>query len=248
MPTLVRRAARRAVAPIVPIASAFAALTLAASDARAQAGDSVRPAPAVADSMRRPARGLSRGERIARAWCMRRRPDCRYLFLLETGYFQRLGGSAMTTELSGPFGEPLRPTAIYRHGSLDYGILFHPERRASIGVSAHGAVDAYGARIGPRLRYRRWVDSATSVEIAGGPFWASQDAGPSEGAGVSADVRLNFGDRFAFSGRQNVSWANGRPAAATFAGASLGGRPAALALATAVSAGFLWSLYVVSTW
>ena len=189
---------------------------LAATDAGSQTRDSAGAPPSAGTPASRTAK--ARG-----AWCLRRRPDCRYLFLLDAGYFRRLGGTA-TTELSrDAWGYPVRPNAVADHASVEYGVLFRPAAVASRGVAMHVAVDSYGSRYGVRARYRRWVNPDAALEIAAGPFWASQDVADAEGPGVSADVRLGMSEYAAVVVRQNVSHASGRMAHASFAGLTVGG-------------------------
>ncbi len=136
-----------------------------------------------------------------------------------------------------------RPTDAGRHRPLrcppqHTGRLRYPryvgdrsddERRRALGLGATALWGVGGAgsfRTGLRARYRWWLNDTTSVEAAAGPLWMTvKDARGASGIVVSADLRLNFSDKYALSGRlDRVSSGDFAAGHAMYVGTSLGSK------------------------
>lgn len=79
----------------------------------------------------------------------------------------------------------------------DFGYLHNVSPRAAVGASYRLLADSDGNRHGPMLRYRRWLEGRTSVDLGAGVYIGGQDnfvplAFPSP----TIDAGVTFGDRF----------------------------------------------------
>jgi hypothetical protein len=80
------------------------------------------------------------------------------------------------------------------------GYLHNVGSRSALGMAFKLMADGDGHRYGPVLRYRRWLGSTWSMDIAPGLFFGGDDnfsilRFPSP----TADVAINWGDRVAFA-------------------------------------------------
>jgi hypothetical protein len=111
------------------------------------------------------------------------------------------------------------------------------DRHSALGATALWGAGGVGSfRTGVRARYRLWLNDTTSVEVAAGPVWMTiEDAGGVSGVAMTADLRLNFSDKYALSGRldrvHRRDFATGH---AMYVGASLGSKYAIVGTAVGV--------------
>jgi hypothetical protein len=89
-------------------------------------------------------------------FCLRARPkpDCSAFAVTTVGGFVMFGRSD-----GAPSSE---------RGVLDYGFMVNTGARNAFGGSVFASVDQDGYAIGPAVRYRRWLTSTSSLEVAVG--------------------------------------------------------------------------------
>jgi hypothetical protein len=63
-------------------------------------------------------------------------------------------------------------------GVLDYGFMFNTSARDAFGGSFFASLDGSGFALGPAVRYRRWLTTTSSLEVAvGKPFLGDEAQG-----------------------------------------------------------------------
>lgn len=175
----------------------------------------------------------ARAQPGARRFCFRGRrpPACHWFLLVEGGFYKPIHNTVRTvpapTERWDPRG--LIPGAFGNHGTWEIGAMANLDRHSALGATALWGVGGVGSfRKGVRARYRLWLDGTTSVEVAAGPLWMSvEDAGGARGVGMTADLRVNFSDKYALNVRvDRVDSRNFAAGHAVYVGGSLGSKHA----------------------
>jgi len=113
-------------------------------------------------------------------------PECRAFVLTEFGVYSRLDH------------DPTYASDGRLYFTLDVGPVWNRTTGDAAGLTAYLATGADHARVGARLRYRRWLSRHTSVDFAPGViFYGSEDGGYQYKApGFVAGLSLNAGDLF----------------------------------------------------
>src|SRR2546425_5527352 len=114
-----------------------------------------------------PAQGAqdSVADRQAAPLCYRARPKpaCSAFILTDFGGYLVLGGDESNDT-------PLREVA-------DWGVMANVSARDALGASVFASLDRLGFALGPAVRYRRWLSSSASLDLAvGTPLVRSSDA------------------------------------------------------------------------
>ena len=112
-------------------------------------------------------------------------PECRAFIITEFGVYSRLDH------------DPTLASDSPLYFTLDVGPVWNRTRDAA-GLTAYLATGSDHARVGARVRYRRWLSRHTSVDFAPGIiFYGSEDGGYTYKApGLVAGLSLNAGDLF----------------------------------------------------
>jgi hypothetical protein len=161
-----------------------------------------------------------------RTLCTRgqRAPACRAFLLFEAGFYKPVHNTirpapSVSREVISAFGN---------HGTWELGAMANVGRSTVGATALWGLGGANSRRTAVHARYRWWLTNDNSLEVAAGPVWVAVHGG-SEGkaTGATADLRLNFRDRFAVTGRvdqlRDTDYATGR---AIYAGVTLGSKAA----------------------
>ena len=105
-----------------------------------------------------PAQGAqdSVADRQAAPLCYRARPKpaCSAFILTDFGGYLVLGGDESNDT-------PLREVA-------DWGVMANVSARDALGASVFASLDRLGFALGPAVRYRRWLSSSASLDLAVG--------------------------------------------------------------------------------
>jgi opacity protein-like surface antigen len=111
-------------------------------------------------------------------------PDCETFVLTELGVYARLDDDA-TNAADNPL-----------YFTLDLGLMKNIAPVAAVGLTAYGSAGDSHARVGARLRYRRWLSRDTSVDLAPGVIvYGSEDGGYTHQApGFVLGTSLNWRD------------------------------------------------------
>jgi hypothetical protein len=166
-----------------------------------------------------------------RRFCFRGRrpPTCQSFLLLEGGFYKPVHRTVRPIPAATDRSDARRniPGAFGNHGTWEIGAMMNVGGHSALGATALWGVGGAGSfRTGLRARYRWWLNDTTSVEAAAGPLWMTvKDARGANGIVVTADLRLNFSDKYALSGRlDRVSSGDFAAGHAMYVGASLGSK------------------------
>jgi hypothetical protein len=173
--------------------------------------------------------------RTGRGVCARGQPApaCRAFLLFEAGFYTPVHntirqGRSSTREVVSAFGN---------HGTWELGAMANVGHRSAVGATALlGAGGADSRRTGVRARYRYWLTDDRSIDVAAGPLWMVVRGGSEgKGMGATADLRLNFRDTYALTGRvdqvRSGDFATGH---AAYAGVTLGSKAALVGTGVAI--------------
>jgi len=111
-------------------------------------------------------------------------PECRAFVLTEFGVYSRIDH------------DPTHASDSPHYFTLDVGPVWNRTTRDALGLTAYLASGDAHARVGARLRYRRWLSRNTSVDVAPGIIlYGSEDGGYMyQEPGFVAGLSLNAGD------------------------------------------------------
>jgi len=111
-------------------------------------------------------------------------PECRTFILTELGVYRRLDPDP-THAQDGPLSV-----------SLDVGAAHNVSERVAVGLTGYLATGDSHARVGARLRLRRWLARRVALDVSPGLIvYGSEDGGYGYRApGVIAGASLNAGD------------------------------------------------------
>jgi hypothetical protein len=173
--------------------------------------------------------------RTGRGFCTRGRPApaCGTFLLFEAGFYKPVHntireGRSSTHEVVSAFGN---------HGTWELGAMANLGQRSAVGATALvGAGGADSRRTGLRARYRYWLTDDRSIDVAAGPLWMVVRGGSEgKGMGATADLRLNFRDTYALTGRvdrvRSGDFATGH---AAYVGVTLGSKAALVGTGVAI--------------
>ena len=220
-------------------------------------------APAAAqDPAQRPARTDSAPapERRPDPLCWRGRPlpRCRAFVLFEVGYHVGAFGSRMTAPVSDPAGGTTDETrsAVETQVTWALGAMRNRDGgRTAVGgtILLGEAVGQGGAVLGAQARVRRWLGSAASAELAGGPLRLDAPAvrqlgvatvwGRERAWGLAVDGRLTYADRVGVGVRAVALPSGGRLRGGVLAGGNVG---SGLAVTTTVAVAAVVAAAVVA--
>ena len=125
------------------------------------------------------------------------RPACGGFFLVEAqGVFPLLS----TTRLQGsPGGPSFRVESFESRLEWNLGYMLNVSQDWAVGGALSLGTGSYDALTGVRARARRWLSPQLSVELQGGVVLThAHNSGPDVRKGLTADARLNIGDRGSF--------------------------------------------------
>ncbi|MEK6613204.1 MAG: hypothetical protein AABZ29_10505 [Gemmatimonadota bacterium] len=172
--------------------------------------------------------------------CWRGRPlaRCRAFVLFELSALRHLTGSTLDPAVTQQgSGDRRWDQGLVSHLVYDLGAMVNVRAREAIGGTlTAGVIIDYPERLsvfGATLRYRRWLTSVVSADVAAGvlrmpvgvsvvgPFGPVRRSVPR--SALMADVRLGLGDLVAATGRAMVATdGRGRTHQAVFVGVSVG--------------------------
>jgi hypothetical protein len=118
----------------------------------------------------------------------RPKPECSAFLLTTFGGYVTLGRDELNDT-------PLREVA-------DWGVMGNVSAHDAVGASLFASLDRLGFEVGPAVRYRRWLSSSASLEIAVGmPVVTTQNVQANSVFGV---VKWSPNDWFALAARPEL--------------------------------------------
>ena len=167
----------------------------------------------------------------ARCFLPRPLPACRGFVVTEVGYFASVLGTAAGNRYAGS------SRALDSHVSWELGYMRNRDDGTAMGGVLLVGADHRGARIGAKIRGRRWLAHRGTLDAGAGVVSAgvlAQEASyAGRGVGPTADVSLGWRDIAALSLRADAIRTAGRTSVGVYGGARLGGVPALVATAAA---------------
>lgn len=158
-------------------------------------------------------------------------PRCRSFVVTEVGYF----ASVLGTPADNPYAGGRR--ALDSHVSWELGYMRNRDDGTAVGGVLLVGGDHRGARVGAKIRGRRWLARRSTLDVGAGVVSAGvlvpEPSYAGRGVGPTADVSLGWRDIAALSLRADAIRTSGRTSVGVYGGARLGGVPALAATAAA---------------
>ena len=156
-------------------------------------------------------------EQAVRSLCFRGRPlpTCRTFWITEAGYSYRLTGQSRD----------------HSYATWEVGLMRNLSVRTALGATLFAGFDG-DLRWALKGRFRRWVSSSTSLEVAPGVLLTGCEGNC---PGFTGHLAVNFEDRFAFTShvevlnRRGFGAFPGRSSVAWYIGVKLGSQPGVIA-------------------
>jgi hypothetical protein len=163
-------------------------------------------------------------------------PERRSFWITEFGYNQRFNVSTKVHQVKYQDSDyqwinTERYTPAKRYFTWEVGRMLTMNRRSALGAALFLGTDANDMlRFGVKPRYRRWLDSKVSLEIAPGILIRGGDPLESTFPGVNTHVGLNFEDNFILYAQMEVNRTkNYGTDVAWYGGVKLGSSPGLIA-------------------